>query len=88
MDVLLINTPIFDTKRAPDSEDSVPPIGIGYIYTQLTHSGYECQFVDAYANSKLPSEILKIINESDAGYIGLNVFSSNLEIVRLFSRES
>lgn len=84
MDVLLINTPIFDTKRAPDSEDSVPPIGIGYIYTQLTHSGYECQFVDAYANSKLPSEILKIINESDAGSIGLNVFSSNLELVRLF----
>ena len=82
MDVLLINTPIMGTKRDPDSEDAVPPIGLGYIYTQLTISGYKCQFIDAYANGQLPSEILKIIDKSDAEYIGLNVFSSNLEIVR------
>jgi anaerobic magnesium-protoporphyrin IX monomethyl ester cyclase len=83
MDILLINTPIFDTKRAPDPEDSVPPIGIGYIYTQLIHSGYECKFVDAYANGQTTGEIIKAIDESDADYIGLNVFSSNLRIVRL-----
>jgi anaerobic magnesium-protoporphyrin IX monomethyl ester cyclase len=82
MNVLLINTPIISTKRDPDAENSVPPIGMGYIYTQLTHSGYECQFVDATANGQLPGEILKIINQSDAEYIGLNVFSSNLDIVR------
>lgn len=82
MDVLLINTPIVGTKRAPDPEDSVPPIGIGYIYTQLIQSGYECQFVDAYANGQLQPEILRVIDESDAEYVGLNVFSSNLQIVR------
>jgi anaerobic magnesium-protoporphyrin IX monomethyl ester cyclase len=82
MDVLLINTPIFGTSQDPDSGDSVPPIGMGYIYTQLIHSGYECQFVDAYAQGLLQDEILKTINESDAEYIGLNIFSSNLLIVR------
>lgn len=82
MKVLLINTPIFDTKRAPDSEESVPPIGLGYIYTQLTYSGYECQFIDAYATSLLPEQILKIIDQSDAECIGFNVFSSNLHLVR------
>jgi len=82
MDVLLINTPIIGTKRVPDPEDSVPPIGLGYIFTQLTLSGYQCQFIDAYANGQLQGEVLKSINESDAEYIGLNVFSSNLQIVR------
>ena len=82
MDILLINTPIIGTKRTPDSEDSVPPIGMGYIYTQLIHSGYDCKFVDATANGYLPRDILKIINESDTKSIGLNVFSSNLQIVR------
>ena len=82
MDVLLINTPIFRTKSNPYSGDSVPPIGIGYIYTQLTVSGYECQFIDAVVDGLLPDEILGKINESEAQYVGLNVFSSNLGIVR------
>ncbi len=82
MDVLLINTPIFRTSRDPDSGNSVPPIGMGYIYTQLTLSGYECQFIDAVVDSLLPDEILETINQSDAEYIGLNVFSSNFDIVR------
>jgi radical SAM superfamily enzyme YgiQ (UPF0313 family) len=82
MDVLLINTPIFRTKSNPDSGDSVPPIGIGYIYTQLTASGYECQFIDAAVDNLLPDELLRKINESDARYVGLNIFSSNLGIVR------
>ena len=83
-DILLINTPIFRKNRDPESGISVPPIGMGYIYTQLTLSGYECQFIDAVVNSLLPDEILKIINESDAEYIGLNIFSSNFSIVRFF----
>jgi len=81
-DILLINTPIFRAHRDPESEISVPPIGMGYIYTQLTLSGYECQFIDAVVNCLLPDEILKIINQSDAEYIGLNIFSSNFDIVR------
>lgn len=81
-DVLLINTPIIRTNRDPDAGNSVPPIGMGYIYTQLTLSGYECQFVDAAADSLLPDKVLKIIDESDAEYVGLNIFSSNINIVR------
>ena len=81
-DILLINTPIFRNSRAPDSDISVPPVGIGYIYTQLTLLGYECQFVDAVVNSLLPDEIIKCINQSDAKYIGLNIFSSNIGVVR------
>src|SRR4030042_2976251 len=80
--VLLINTPIIRTNRDPNAGNSVPPIGMGYIYTQLTRSGYECQFIDAVANGLLPDETIKIINESDTEYIGLNIFSSNSNIVR------
>ncbi|HEX7608605.1 MAG TPA: radical SAM protein [Candidatus Cryosericum sp.] len=82
IDVLLINSPILRTNRDPDSGSSVPPIGLGYIYTQLTLSGYECQFIDAIVDNLLPNEIVGIINQSHADYIGLNIFSSNLDIVR------
>ena len=81
-DILLINTPIFRENRDPESGNSVPPIGVGYIYTQLAQSGYECQFIDAVVNSLLPDKIIEIINQSDAEYIGLNIFSSNFNIVR------
>ena len=81
-DVLLINTPVFQANRDPEAGFSVPPIGMGYIYTQLTLSGYECQFIDAVVNSLLPNEIIKTIDQCDAEYIGLNIFSSNFDIVR------
>lgn len=80
--VLLINTPIFSKNRDPDAGNNTPPMGLGYIYTQLTQSGYECQFRDAVIDSLMPDEILKIIDGSSADYIGLNTFSSNLGIVR------
>jgi radical SAM superfamily enzyme YgiQ (UPF0313 family) len=81
-DILFINTPISRINRVPDSDTSVPPVGIGYIYTQLTLSGYKCQFIDAAVNSLLPDEIIKIINQTDAKYVGLNIFSSNFGIIR------
>ena len=82
MEMLLVNTPIFSAKRDPKSEDSVPPIGMGYIYTQVTRSGIACRFVDAVVDRLLPEEIVEIINKADAECVGLNVFSSNLGIVR------
>ena len=81
-DILLINTPIYQAHRDPKSGNSVPPIGMGYIYTQLTLSGYECQFIDAVVDSLFPGEILEIIGQSDAEYIGLNIYSSNFGIIR------
>src|SRR3989339_695890 len=81
-DILLVNTPIARTRPIADPDESVPPIGIGYIYTQLSRSGYQCQFVDANVGSMLPQDIVRLINEADAEYVGLNVFSSNLTIIR------
>lgn len=81
-DVLLINSPLLRANRDPDSDSSVPPIGLGYIYAQLTLAGYECDFIDAVVDNLLPNEIVGTINKSDAKYVGLNVFSSNLDIVR------
>lgn len=80
-DILLINSPIFRTNRDPDSGNSVPPIGLGYIYTQLMLAGFTCQFVDAVLENLLPNEIVDVINLSDAHFVGLNVFSSNFDIV-------
>src|SRR3972149_5940006 len=84
MNILLINTPIIRTGRDPEADYSVPPIGLGYIYTQLVRAGYDCEFVDGVANSLLPEEVLELINKSEAKNIGLNIFSSNCDIVQYF----
>jgi radical SAM superfamily enzyme YgiQ (UPF0313 family) len=81
VDLLLINSPIFRTNRDPDSGNSVPPIGLGYIYSQLTLAGFACQFIDAVLECLLPDEVIDLINQSSAQFVGLNVFSSNFDIV-------
>lgn len=80
--VLLINSPIYRTERDPDSGNSVPPIGLGYIYTQLKLAGFICRFIDSVLENLLPDEIINIINHSNAEFVGLNVFSSNFDIVQ------
>lgn len=88
MDILLINSPIFYNKTDPNSTINVPALGLGYIYTQLKLSGYECGFIDAVVQNLNPKKVIYLINSSDARYVGLNIFSSNLNIVRLIIENS
>ncbi|PKO03798.1 MAG: hypothetical protein CVU43_01205 [Chloroflexi bacterium HGW-Chloroflexi-5] len=81
--ILLINSPIFRANRDPDSGSSVPPIGLGYIYTQLKIVGISCQLIDAVLDNLFPEEIINIIEQTDSEFVGLNIFSSNIEIVQM-----
>lgn len=60
-DVLIINSPIFKYKLETYDEDSLPPIGLGYIATGLQNSGITVDLLDAFANNTPISEILDII---------------------------
>ncbi|MFZ5643053.1 MAG: B12-binding domain-containing radical SAM protein [Bacillota bacterium] len=81
--VLLINSPIFGDKVEKFNEDSLPPIGLGYIATALEQSGINVELIDAYANNLIPSEIGELISQKKPGYVCLNIFTSNFEVVRL-----
>jgi radical SAM superfamily enzyme YgiQ (UPF0313 family) len=80
--VLLLNSPILGANNDPNSDTGVPPLGIGYIHTQLLSSGHKSRFIDAVLKNLRPEQVVEIVNTSDADYVGLNIFSSNVEIVR------
>ena len=44
---LLINSPLFKIAEENYDEDSLPPIGLGYIATNLQKNDIECELIDS-----------------------------------------
>lgn len=81
-DVLIINSPIFKDKLEVYDEDSLPPLGLGYIATNMQNSGIEVELLDAFANNTSVAEILNIVANKKPEFVAINVFSTNYEIVK------
>lgn len=82
MKVLLINSPLFRDKNPLYDEDSLPPIGLGYIGTQLRHQGITTQLIDA-VDQRIPLDILiDQITEDKPDFVGINIFTTNYELVK------
>ncbi|MBR1926100.1 MAG: B12-binding domain-containing radical SAM protein [Clostridia bacterium] len=79
--ILLINSPIFD-KKLVDKEDYLPPLGLGYIATNLEELNYDVEIIDAVYNNYTVNEILTIIEQKKPTAVGLNIFSINFNIVK------
>lgn len=81
MDLLLINSPLFDGEGVKAQPD-VPPLGLGYIATQARTAGHKVMLLDAVAEHLTSSDILAKIAEAGPRWLGINVFSTNIAIVR------
>lgn len=81
MDLLLINSPLFDGEGVKGQPD-VPPLGLGYIATQARTAGHNVMLLDAVAEHLTSSTILEKIADADPRWLGINVFSTNIAIVR------
>ena len=82
MKVILINSPLFRNKNDLYDEDSLPPIGLGYIATGLKNNGIEVELIDAvHLRIPLP-ELHTILNEKCPDVIGTNIFTTNYELVK------
>lgn len=82
MKVLLINSPLFREYNPEYEEDSLPPIGLGYIGTQLRLSGIDTQLLDA-VDQRIPlTELAQTINEENPDFVGVNIFTTNAELVK------
>lgn len=79
---LLINSPLFKIADQNYDEDSLPPIGLGYIATNLLNNGIECELIDCILENLSIIEILNIINDKKPQFIGFNIFTTNMEIVK------
>lgn len=87
MDILLINSPLFDMPGA-QHEDALPPLGLGYLATAVRNAGFEVDLFDAVADDCGTSGVINRIRLSLPRFIGLNVFSTNLDLVQQIATAS
>lgn len=81
MDVVLINSPLYDAGRKDTAYADPPPLGLGYIGTALRQQGHDVELIDAVAAGLSVGALVCKLDEARPNVIGLNVFSTNLQIV-------
>lgn len=82
LDVLIINSPLFRDPITEDDEDSLPPLGLGYIATDLLSNGITVELIDAVNGHISLGKILAIIREKRPNYMAINIFTTNVHLVR------
>ncbi len=80
LDSLVVNTPI---SREPleNFTKSLPPMGLGYICSEIKKMGKTVELVDAFDANIPVSEIVRIIREKNPSHLIINIFSINQDIV-------
>lgn len=80
--VIIINSPLFREKNHLYDEDSLPPIGLGYIATSLKQNGISVKLIDA-VDQRIPlKDLIATLNILKPEFIALNIFTTNCEIVK------
>ena len=82
MKILIINSPLFREENDRYDEDSLPPIGLGYIATHLKSNGYDVELIDA-VHERIPLiDLIGKINKKKPSFIASNIFTTNYSIVQ------
>ncbi len=79
--MVLINSPIYE-EGGFDEEEYLPPLGLGYIATGLEESEVSVDIWDCVIESVSVKDIINKLNEAQYEFIGINVFSPNLSLVK------
>jgi len=80
--IILINSPLFRDTNPLYDEDSLPPLGLGYIGTYLKSNGFKVTLIDAVAQRLPLVELAKLLNSEKPEFVGLNIFTTNYELVK------
>jgi anaerobic magnesium-protoporphyrin IX monomethyl ester cyclase len=80
--VLIINSPLFRTKNLLYDEDSLPPIGLGYIATILQQRGVAVELIDAVFENIPLQELVEIVRVKKPDFVATNIFTTNYDIVK------
>lgn len=82
MKVVLVNSPLFKERNELYDEDSLPPIGLGYIGTHLREHGINVSLIDA-VDQRIPlTELFEKLMNANPAFIGVNIFTTNYELVK------
>ncbi len=82
MKVVIINSPLFRERNPLYDEDSLPPIGLGYIATHLQNHGIEVELIDAVYSKISLQELIDSLTQRKPDFIAANIFTTNYELVR------
>ncbi len=82
MKVLLINSPLFREYNPLYDEDSLPPLGLGYIATTLQNKNIDVELIDAI-HQRIPLDtLISTVNYLKPEFIGINIFTTNFTLVK------
>lgn len=82
MNVILINSPLFRERNSQYNEDSLPPIGLGYIATHLQNNGVDVELIDAVDRKISLNKLKVIIKKIKPEFLAANIFTTNYELVK------
>ena len=82
MQVIIINSPLFRERNPLYDEDSLPPIGLGYIATHLQNNGISVDLIDAVYSRTPLRELIDSLTKSKPAFVAANIFTTNYELVK------
>ena len=80
-EVVIFNSPLY-FNSFDDGETYLPPLGQGYIVSNLVKHGIEAKLIDCVHLRMGVNEIIDYINSERFSHAGFNVFSINLTLVK------
>lgn len=82
MKIIIINSPLFRDRNDLYDEDSLPPLGLGYIATNLKNNGIEVHLIDAVFERIPLKNLIARLNRAKPDFVAVNVFTTNKDLVR------
>jgi radical SAM superfamily enzyme YgiQ (UPF0313 family) len=82
MKIIIVNSPLFLNNSEKYNEDSLPPIGLGYIATYLKNNNIEVELIDAVYSRVSLNNLIDIINNKHPEFLAINIFTTNYDLVK------
>ena len=82
MKTVIINSPLFRESNTDYEEDSLPPIGLGYIATHLHNSGLDVVLIDAVDQRISLQNLIDTLNNDKPEIVATNIFTVNYTLVK------
>lgn len=82
MKAVIVNSPLFRDKNPLYDEDSLPPIGLGYIATHLQNNGVDVDLIDAVHEKISLNDLIAYLDYIKPEFIAANIFTTNYELVK------
>jgi len=82
MKVLCINSPLFREINSLYDEDSLPPIGLGLIATNLRNNGISVELIDAIAERIPLNDLIGLLDAARPKFVLVNIFTTNYSLVK------